>query len=205
MSSADSPRSTGPAGSGSPDGMPANRPGRAGNLSGIDQLPGVDRLQVEKREYAQGQERPLGSYVALMSTYGAVVATVTAAGVLAGKRPPETVAPWDLALVSVATHKLSRLITKDSITSPVRAPFTRYQGVGGPAELTEDVRGTGLRKAVGELLTCPFCLGMWFSTSFHAGLVFAPRGTRLVASTLTALTVSDFLHFAYAQTYQAVE
>ena len=40
--------------------------------------------------------------------------------------------------MTVATHKLARLVTKESITSALRAPFTRYQGVSGPAELAED-------------------------------------------------------------------
>lgn len=168
-------------------------------------VPAVEALRAEKRAYAGDEERPLGSYIAVISTFAAVVGATVAGGAALGKRPPERVAPWDLALISVATHKLSRLISKDSVASPIRAPFTRYQGVSGPAELQEETRGTGVRKAIGELITCPFCLGMWIATGFHAGLVFSPRATRLAASTLTALTASDFLHFAYAKTYNTVE
>src|SRR6266568_6180594 len=50
-----------------------------------------------------------------------------------------------------------RLITKDPVTSPLRAPFTVFEGQEGQAELKEEVRGHGARKAVGELVTCPFC------------------------------------------------
>ena len=39
--------------------------------------------------------------------------------------------------------------------------------------------------------------GVWTSGAFHAGLLFAPRATRVVASTLTALTLSDVLQIAY--------
>ncbi len=49
----------------------------------------------------------------------------------------------------------------------------------------------------GELLACPFCLGVWVSTSLTAGMVLAPRLTRLVASAATAVAASDFLHLAY--------
>jgi hypothetical protein len=38
---------------------------------------------------------------------------------------------------------------------PDRVPFTAYQGTSGPAELDEEVRGEGVQKAVGELVTCP--------------------------------------------------
>jgi hypothetical protein len=90
-------------------------------------------------------------------------------------------------------------------TSPLRAPFTRYDGTSGPAEVSEEVRGSGARKAVGELFTCPFCTGLWASTGLAAGLVFAPRATRLAAGTLTALVGSDLLHFLRARLQQATE
>ena len=47
------------------------------------------------------------------------------------------------------------------------------------------------------VLICPYCLGLWASGAFHAGLMLAPRVTRVAASTLTALTLSDFLQIAY--------
>ena len=100
-------------------------------------------------------------------------------------------------LIGTASHKLSRLIAKDKVTTFVRAPFTEYQGRGGPAEVEERAREGVVRGALGELLICPYCLGLWAAGAFHVGLIFAPRVTRMAASTLTALTVSDFLQIAY--------
>ena len=124
-----------------------------------------------------------------------------AAGLLgarkAGRGLPERVEGRDMVLAGVATHKLSRLIAKDKITAFARAPFTEYQEPGGPAEVEERARGEGLRRTVGELLICPYCLGMWISGGFHLGLVAAPRTTRFAASVLTGLTISDFLQIAY--------
>ena len=77
------------------------------------------------------------------------------------------------------------------------ATFTEAEGSGGPAELEESSRGTGARRAVGELLVCPYCLGLWVVAAFSIGLLFAPRLTRFVAATLSALTISDFLQIAY--------
>jgi hypothetical protein len=110
---------------------------------------------------------------------------------------PERIDGRDLVLAGVATHKLSRLIAKDRITAFVRAPFTEYQQPGGPAEVEERARGEGLQRTVGELLVCPYCLGMWISGGFHLGLVATPRATRFAASVLTGLTISDFLQIAY--------
>jgi hypothetical protein len=154
-----------------------------------------ERATQEADAYRAGEDRPLGSFAGLMVAYGVFVTV----GALAARRRglPSKVGPGDLALVSVATHKLSRLLAKDPVTSPLRAPFTRFAGTSGEAELKEQVRGSGPRKALGELVTCPFCVGQWVATSFVLGLVLAPRATRLVASTFTAVAAADFLQLAY--------
>jgi Protein of unknown function (DUF1360) len=159
----------------------------------------TDTLEDVSSEYSPDEERPLASYSAAMATYAALVGGGAAIAARAGVRAPETIRPWDLALVTVATHKLSRLISRANITSPLRAPFTRYRGVGGPAELAEDARGDGHRHVIGELLTCPFCLGQWIATGFVAGLVVAPRQTRVVAAVFAALAGSDALQLAYCR------
>jgi hypothetical protein len=83
-------------------------------------------------------------------------------------------------------------------------PFTTFQGDAGPSEVDEAARGHGLRRAIGELLICPYCLGMWLAAAFVAGLVVAPRSTRWVASTLVAVTGADALQIAYAKAEQAL-
>jgi hypothetical protein len=154
--------------------------------------------RTEKSQYAHGQERPLGGYLAAMSVYAAAVASVAGATRLTRREVPDGLAGKDLVLAAIATHKLSRLVTKDPVTSPLRAPFTSYQDTEGPAELSEEVRGSGARKAIGELITCPFCIDMWVATAFTAGFVLLPRATRLAVGTLAVLAGADVLHFGYA-------
>jgi hypothetical protein len=105
----------------------------------------------------------------------------------------------DIALLGVGTHKLSRLLAKDRVTSFLRAPFTRYEESGGPGEVEETARGTGLRRATGELLVCPNCLGLWVASGFTLSFLFAPRTTRTLAAMLAVLTASDVLQLAYAK------
>jgi hypothetical protein len=155
-------------------------------------------------DYAPGDDRPLAGYLTLMGLYGAAV-TAGAVALRRRNRPLPEVRAFDILLVGVATHKFARRISKDSVTSPLRAPFTRYEGVAGPAELKEEVRGTGLRKAVGELITCPFCLSQWTSTAFVFGLLTAPRATRWTASVFASLALADFLQFAYAWAEQQAQ
>ena len=149
------------------------------------------------RGYARPEERPpLGSYGALATVFNAGFAALLLAARRSG-RLPERIGVGDLLLIGVAGHKLSRLVSKDKVTAFARAPFTEYQGQGGPGELEEKARGRGLRRALGDLLVCPYCLGLWVVAGLHGGLLFAPRTTRLVASTFSALTISDFLQIAY--------
>ncbi|MEN3362632.1 MAG: hypothetical protein V7637_6614 [Mycobacteriales bacterium] len=160
----------------------------------------------EADRYRHGNDRPLRPYLGAMGVYGAAVAALAGVGAATGRRLPDRVGPWDLAVLGVATHKLSRLISKDTVTAPLRAPFTEYEGPQGEGELSERVRGgIGPRHALGELLTCPFCLAQWVATGFAAGLVFAPRATRLAGSTFAMVAVSDALQNVYAALQRAAE
>ena len=149
--------------------------------------------------YAHGEERPLGGYLALLSVYGGVVTALGVIAKLAGRELPERPSAGDVALFALATHKAARIIAKDPVTSPLRAPFTTFDGQSGPAELKEQVRGRGMKHAVGELVTCPFCLSQWVATGFWFGRVVRPRETRLLASVFATVAVADALQLAYGK------
>jgi hypothetical protein len=150
-------------------------------------------------EYAADDEhRPLGSYVVLTGTF----ATLFAGGLIAAARSrgglPERIPIQDVVMGGIATHKLSRLITKDKVTGIVRAPFTRMQERTGHGEVEEAPRGSGLRYAVGELLVCPYCIAQWIAGAFTVGYVVAPRTTRLLAATWTVHAIADGAQLAYS-------
>ncbi|MDQ3306525.1 MAG: DUF1360 domain-containing protein [Actinomycetota bacterium] len=161
-------------------------------------------LAEEQAAYAHGEDRPLASFGAVIAIYSAVVGALAFVVRRSGRPLPAKVGIGDVALISVATHKLSRLFSKDPITSPLRAPFTRFEGTSGEAELAEEVRGKGARRAMGELLTCPFCVSQWVATGLVFGLVLAPRATRLFATLFTSLTAADLLQFGYDKVQQEV-
>jgi hypothetical protein len=132
-----------------------------------------------------------------MAAYTTVIGGLAVAVRITDREIPSDLPVKDLALFALATQKLSRLLSKDPVTSPLRAPFTAYQGTSGPAELREEVRGTGVRKTVGELITCPFCTSVWVATGFAAGLIYLPRATRLAMATLAALAGADMLQYVH--------
>ena len=150
-----------------------------------------------QQQYSAGQDRPLLAHSVVLGCYAGLVGVVSAIGRARGVRLPVRFDVQDTVLVCLATHKASRLVSKVSVTSPLRAPFTTYEEPTGEAEVKESVRGHGVRHAVGELITCPFCLGVWIASGLTAGLVFAPKVTRLVSTALTAIAVSDTLQLLY--------
>ncbi len=164
---------------------------------------GVETPAATERERYGDEQAPLGSYAAFMVAYGATFAGALLLARAAGRTLP-TPTLGDLALFGVATHKLSRLLAKDKVTAALRAPFTEYEEKGGPAEVEERPRGRGPRRAVGELLTCPYCLDQWLAAGFVAGSVFAPRAARLTAGVFATVAVADFLQIAYKSGQEAL-
>ncbi|MEU3891978.1 DUF1360 domain-containing protein [Streptomyces sp. NPDC029041] len=150
-----------------------------------------------RRDYGAGHDRPLGGYTAAMAGFTAFTAAWTTAVRRRGRPLPERPVPWDVVLTSVATFRLSRLLTKASVTSPLRAPFTRYVGPQGPAELHEQAQPEQGRHTVGELATCPFCMSVWVASALTAGQLLWPRATRTAMGALTALAGADTLQLAY--------
>jgi hypothetical protein len=149
-------------------------------------------------DYARADEhRPLGGYVALTGAFAAALGAAAAELRRSGRELPERIAAQDLLLAGVATHKISRLLAKDKVTSFLRAPFTEFQEPSGKGEIEEKPRGRGLRLATGELLVCPYCVAQWIAAGFAVGYVRAPRLTRLLAGMYTMYAISDGLQFAY--------
>src|SRR3954447_25461946 len=99
--------------------------------------------------YAPAEKRPpLTAYALTMAMFNAGFAAVLLLARRRGRQLPERFAAADLVTIGVASHKLSRLIAKDKVTSPLRAPFTELEGSGGPSELEERARGSGARRAI---------------------------------------------------------
>lgn len=157
----------------------------------------TEEARAVSREYSPTEEQPLGSYALLMAVFSSLAGGFAAWFRRSRRELPERMGGQDLLLLTVASHKAARLISKDRVTSAIRAPFTSYEGEGGPGEVSEKPRGRGLRAVVGELLVCPYCLGMWTSAALTAGLLVAPRFTRWLCSVLAIFFGADVLQIAY--------
>ena len=164
---------------------------------------GTGQLELESSRSGQRPpsqvELPTHDYAALVAVFNGLLAIALLARKCSREPLPKRVEPQDLALFALATQKLSRVITKDRVTAALRAPFTEVEGKGGAGELEERPRGHGLRRAIGDLITCPFCFGTWIASGFIYGHIFTPRLARTIASIFAVAGLSDFLQQAYVK------
>jgi hypothetical protein len=137
-----------------------------------------------------GEKESLHSYSALMGVFSLIFALFLLLCRLTGRPIPERIEARDIALLGMAAHKMSMVGSQDAITSPLRAPVTEIQEKESPKNVV-------LRRSVGELLVCKFCLGVWLASFLTYGLVLVPRLTRLIAALFAVVTVSDHLHQTY--------
>ena len=113
-----------------------------------------DKVQQEIFEGYGGEEQRLYSYATLMGLFNLIFAVFLLFVKGTGRNIPERIDTKHLALLGVATHKLSLIGAQDAVTSPLRAPFTELREKESPKSVDEKPRGEGLRRSVGELLTC---------------------------------------------------
>jgi len=136
-------------------------------------------------------ERPLPQYATLAGVYGAALAGFL---VLTRNRLPQRIGFGDIARVGLASYKLGRLIAKDEVTAFVRAPVTESDESG-----EEEPKGEGVQRMLGELVTCPYCIGVWVAAGLTYGLVLWPRQTRVVTTIFGAQAVADFLNAGFVR------
>jgi hypothetical protein len=109
-------------------------------------------------------------YAALTTLYGALL---SATAVTARGRGP--IPPDEVPVLAAATFALSKLIVHEKVDSWIRQPFVDEQaGRRRP-------KGRRLRYAVGELLTCTRCTGVWtelglVALRLHAGFQWLCAG-----------------------------
>src|SRR5213075_2852471 len=158
----------------------------------------IEKYGERTEEKEECDEQLLAEFASLLAFYMTSVAVLT--GMAVEKNClPRRFSLLDLALLGIATHKLSRIVAKDRITGILRAPFVSYVRSAGAGEVEEEPRGRGIQRGIGHLVSCPYCMAPWCATALGFGLLFAPRVTRFFAGILVSVATSDFLHRAYAK------
>lgn len=156
----------------------------------------IEKYGERTDEKEECEEQLLAEFAGMLAFYVTAIAVVTRIAV-EHKALPRRFGLLDLALLGIATHKLSRIVAKDRITGILRAPFVCYIKSAGAGEVEEEPRGHGIQRGIGTLISCPYCMGPWCAAALGFGFVFAPRVARFFAGILVSVAVSDFLHRGY--------
>ena len=128
-------------------------------------------------------------YAALNAVFGVLLAGV----VLAAReraREGEPLSTRDLAVTSAATFALAKVIARERIGLWVREPFVDERDGKRP-------RGSGIRHAVGELVTCTRCVGAWSALGLVGLRLTSPGAGRVVNDVLAVSAMNDWLQAAF--------
>src|SRR5256885_35482 len=120
-------------------------------------------------EGSGGRPAEPSDYAAINAVYAAL-----AAGVLYATRERAAEDPIrveELIPLSAATFALSKVIAREKVGTWVREPFVEGDGQPRPT-------GRGLRRAMGELVTCTRCVGAWSALGVVGLRVASPAAGR---------------------------
>jgi Protein of unknown function (DUF1360) len=135
--------------------------------------------------------KPVSSadYAALSAGWGALRGAVLVA---ARDKGDEPVRPAEVLPLGLATFALSKLVAKEKVDAWVREPFVDERAGA------REPKGSGLRYAVGELITCTRCVGVWSALGLTALRVTRPREARVVNAVLGASAINDAAQAAFS-------
>lgn len=101
--------------------------------------------------------------------------------------------PFELAQLAFASYRLGRMIAYDKVFETYRLPFAKTVPDPSGAGDTTAPRGTGARQALGELITCPICVGTWIAASLVYALQLFPNAGRAFLAIFSAIGIAEFL------------
>lgn len=129
-----------------------------------------------------------GDYAALNALWISLAAGVAAAG--RGRAARDPIQTRELIPLAAATFALSKAVARERIGTWVREPFVDQSEGQRP-------KGRGLRRAIGELVTCTRCVGTWSSLGVVGLRVLNPPAGRTVSYVLASSAANDWLQAGF--------
>ena len=87
------------------------------------------------------------------------------------------ISSFSLILLGLATFRLTRLLVYDQITDFIRRPFHEIEEEiqeDGTVEEYIHIKGKGIQRFIGELLSCHWCTGIWSAAFLYIGYSYLP-------------------------------
>jgi uncharacterized protein DUF1360 len=128
-------------------------------------------------------------YAAVNVVWAGLVSALLGATARGGKPGPSAT---ELPVLGLATFTLTKAVAKEKVGLWAREPLVE-SGEDGDRR----PRGRGLRYVLGELVTCPRCLGTWSSLGLVGLQVVRPREGRILARILATAAINDVLQTSF--------
>jgi hypothetical protein len=129
------------------------------------------------------------TYLSLMGLFGGLFVAFSARERGRRRTAPPPIRPFDFVLLALSVFRLARIVSSDQIAEPLRAPVTKE------AEEGSEPKGRGAQRALGELVSCPLCIGVWISAVLSYGLLWLPGPTRVLLAIFGAAGAAEALNF----------
>jgi hypothetical protein len=115
------------------------------------------------------------------------------AGLLAstrGQASKDPITGKELIPIAAATFAVSKAVARERIGTWVREPFVDESAGQRP-------KGRGIRRAVGELVTCTRCVGTWSALAVVGLRVAHPEAGRTVTTILASSAANDWMQAGF--------
>ena len=129
-----------------------------------------------------------------LSLTGIFLAIMAAFSARISRREAPELRPFDLVLLGLSTYRTGRLVAFERVTAPLREPFTETKPDDSGAGEVVVARGAGTRRVLGELVSCPVCVGTWVAAGLVYGLHLAPRPTRVYLAVMGTTGAAELLN-----------
>jgi hypothetical protein len=109
-----------------------------------------------------------------------------------------------LFIIIFACFRLTRLLCFDVIIEWLRKPFhhiTEEEQEDGTIEEFVEIKGTGVRRFIGLLLSCYWCTGVWCAIFLYAGYMLLPALTFPVITILAIAGAASLLEATLEKFY----
>ncbi|MGE5601756.1 MAG: DUF1360 domain-containing protein [Nitrososphaerales archaeon] len=115
------------------------------------------------------------------------------------RRRPEQIDLKDWGLLTLATFRLSRMVAYDKVMQTYRSPVVEVvPHDSGAGETTQaKPEATGIKRALGELISCPICNGTWISAGLVYGLCLAPNYTRTLINVMSVVGAVEIMNAGF--------
>ena len=102
----------------------------------------------------------------------------------------------DLLMLGLTTYRVGNMVAYERIADPLREPFAERRPDPETGEEEIAPRGRGARRALGELFTCPTCVGTWAAAGVVYGLHIVPAPTRAFMAIMSATAIAQVVRNA---------